>query len=396
MKFNISDRMSNVKGSAIREIFKVLADPEIISLAGGNPAPELFPNEEMAETAYKVLKENPVAALQYGITEGYTPLRNSVKALLKERENIDEEFNETIIVTGGQQGIELAVKCLVNEGDGVIVEEPSFVGALNTFRSYGANLIGVPLEDDGMNIDQLKKAIKENKNIKIIYTIPTFQNPSGITMSVEKRKALYEIAKENNIAIIEDNPYGELVFDGEKSPTIKSMDKDGVVIYCSSFSKVLAPGMRVGFVCAHKDIIGKMVVAKQVSDVHTPVITQIMADEYIKRPDFSQHIEDIRKLYAHKCSVMLEAIEKHFPKQITHTVPRGGLFIWCDLNGDYNMDEIAKYCTSKKVACVPGSAFMVDQDKKCSAFRLNYSTVTDEKIKAGIKILGDVFNEIIK
>ncbi|MBR0277194.1 MAG: PLP-dependent aminotransferase family protein, partial [Clostridia bacterium] len=165
---------------------------------------------------------------------------------------------------------------------------------------------------------------------------------------------------------------------------------------CSSFSKILAPGMRVGFVCAHKDIISKMVVAKQVSDVHTPVITQIMANEYITKDGFDKHIEDIRELYDHKCSVMIDAIEKYFPKQITHTTPNGGLFIWCDLNGDYDMNNIAKICTEKKVACVPGSAFMSDQSKPCSAFRLNYSTVSDEKILTGIKILGDVFNKLLK
>ena len=395
MEFNVSNRMSKIKGSAIREIFKALADPEVISLAGGNPAPELFPKEEMAEFAKDVLENNPVLALQYGITEGYQPLRELVKELLSERENICEEFNDTIIVSGGQQGIELATKCLVNEGDVVIVEEPSFIGALNAFRSYGAKLVGVPVKEDGMDIDALKKAVAENDNVKMIYTIPTFQNPSGITMSLEKRKAVYEIAKENNIVIIEDNPYGELVFDGEKSKTIKSMDKDGIVIYCGSYSKVLAPGLRIGFVSAHKDIVAKMVVAKQVSDVHTPVLTQVLAYEFIKKYGLDEHIAQIRALYKHKCQTMLDAIDKYFPKGVTHTTPNGGLFIWCDLNGDYDMNAVAKICTARKVACVPGSTFMTDLDKPCSAFRLNYSTVTDEKIEQGIKILGEVLTEVM-
>ncbi len=395
MEFNISERMSKIKGSAIREIFKALADPEVISLAGGNPAPELFPNQEMAGIAEEVLKNQPVLALQYGITEGYQPLRGLVKKLLEERENICEDFNDTIIVSGGQQGIELATKCIVNEGDVVIVEEPSFIGALNAFRSYGAKLVGVPVDEDGMNIDALKKVVEENNNVKMIYTIPTFQNPSGITMSLEKRKAVYEIAKENNIVIIEDNPYGELIFDGEKSPTIKSLDKEGIVIYSGSFSKILAPGIRVGFVSAHKDIVAKMVIAKQVSDVHTPVLTQVLAYEYISRYGLDKHIEEIRELYKHKCKTMLDAIDKYFPAGVTHTVPNGGLFIWCDLNGDYDMNEIAKKCTARKVACVPGSTFMTDLDKPCSAFRLNYSTVTDEKIVEGVKILGEVLSEVL-
>lgn len=395
MEFEISNRMSRIKGSAIREIFKALADPEVISMAGGNPAPELFPNKEMAKIAEDVLTNNPVLALQYGITEGYQPLRGLVKDLLAERENICEDFNDTIVVSGGQQGADLAIKCLVNEGDVVIVEEPSFIGVLNAFRSYGAKLVGVPVKEDGMDIDALKKAIAENDNVKMIYTIPTFQNPSGITMSVEKRKALYEIAKENNIVILEDNPYGELVFEGEKSPTIKSMDKDGIVIYMGSFSKIIAPGLRVGYVCAHKDIVAKMVVAKQVSDVHTPVLTQILAYEYIRQYGLDKHISEIRALYKHKCQTMLDAINKYFPAGVTHTVPNGGLFIWCDLNGDYDMNKISKICTARKVACVPGSTFMTDIDKPCSAFRLNYSTVTDEKIVQGIKILGEVLSEVV-
>ena len=387
--------MSKIKGSAIREIFKALADPEVISLAGGNPAPELFPNREMAKIAENILVNNPVTALQYGITEGYTPLRELVGKMLEEREKICASFNDTIIVSGGQQGIELATKCLVNYGDTVIVEEPSFIGALNAFRSYGAKLVGIPVEDDGMNIEMLKKAVVENENVKLIYTIPTFQNPSGITMSVEKRRELYKIACEHGIAIIEDNPYGELVFDGKKVPTIKSIDTEGIVIYSGSFSKVLAPGMRVGFVNAHKDIIAKMVIAKQVSDVHTPVLTQMLAYEYIKEFGLDKHLSDIRKLYSHKCRTMLDAIEKYFPAGVTHTVPNGGLFIWCDLNGDYDMNEIAKKFTERKVACVPGSTFMTDIDKPCSAFRLNYSTVTDEKIEQGIKIIGEVLSEIL-
>lgn len=395
MEFKISERMSKIKGSAIREIFKALADPEVISLAGGNPAPELFPNKEMAKIAENILVNNPVTALQYGITEGYTPLRELVGKMLEERENICADFNDTIIVSGGQQGIELATKCLVNYGDTVIVEEPSFIGALNAFRSYGAKLVGIPVEDDGMNIEMLKKAVEENENVKLIYTIPTFQNPSGITMSVEKRRELYKIACEHGIAIIEDNPYGELVFDGKKVPTIKSIDTEGIVIYSGSFSKVLAPGMRVGFVNAHKDIIAKMVIAKQVSDVHTPVLTQMLAYEYIKEFGLDKHLSDIRKLYSHKCRTMLDAIEKYFPAGVTHTVPNGGLFIWCDLNGDYDMNEIAKKFTERKVACVPGSTFMTDIDKPCSAFRLNYSTVTDEKIEQGIKIIGEVLSEIL-
>ncbi len=395
MKLVKSDKMSNVKGSAIREIFKLAGDPNVISLAGGNPSPDTFPNEELAKIAEKYLRENPVLSLQYGVTEGYMPLRDAVKKRLSEKENINLENNELIIVSGGQQGIELLTKVLINEGDTVIVEEPSFIGALNAFRSYGANLAGVPLEDNGVNIEALEKAIKENKNVKLMYLIPTFQNPSGKTMSQEKRKLVYDLAVKNNIIIIEDNPYGDLTFDGIKEKTIKSIDTEGIVVYCGSFSKVIAPGLRVGYTLAHKDIISAMVIAKQVSDVHTSMLPQLLTYEYLTKCDFDKNIESSRKLYAHKCSVMIEAIKKYFPKEVSYTVPKGGLFIWCDLNGDYDTQEIAKECVKKNVVFVPGSTFMVDMEKPCSAFRLNYSTMDDDKIVKGIEILGSALKEIM-
>ena len=395
MEYEVSKRMSDIKGSAIREIFKYAQDPEVISLAGGNPAPELFPNEELAQIAYELLMKQPVLSLQYGVTEGYTPLREAVKERIKRVENIGGANDELIIVSGGQQCIDLATKVLVNEGDVVIVEEPSFIGAMNAFRSFGARLVGVPMDSDGMNIEALEKAIASNSNVKVIYTIPTFQNPMGVTMSLEKRKAVYEIAKKNNLIIIEDNPYGELTFDGTKLPTIKSMDTEGIVVYSGSFSKILAPGLRIGFMCADKSIVQKAVVAKQVSDVHTPMITQLLAYEYLKRYDIDSLIVKMRANYAHKCKTMLDAMEKYFPKDITYTHPGGGLFIWCDLMHGIDTLAISKKAIENKVVYVPGNTFMVDMNKTCSALRLNYSTMSDEKITEGIRRLGVLFNEIV-
>lgn len=395
MEYTISNRMSSLRGSAIREIFKYAADPSVISLAGGNPAPELFPHEALADIAVEVLREQPVTALQYGITEGYVPLREAIKARLARVENIGGEDDELIVVSGGQQGIELATKCLVNEGDTVIVEQPSFIGATNAFRSYGAHLVGVPVENDGMNLEALEAAIAANKNIRFIYTIPTFQNPMGVTMSVEKRKKLYEIAKKNGILILEDNPYGELTFDGVKTPTIKSMDTDGIVMYSGSFSKILAPGLRLGFLCAPKAIIQKVVIAKQVSDVHTPMLPQLLATEYMKRYDLDALIVKMRETYAHKCSTMLTAMDEFFPADITYTRPGGGLFIWCDLGHDLDTLALSKQAIAEKVVYVPGNTFMVDMDERCSALRLNYSTMSDDKIVEGIKRLGKVFHNAL-
>lgn len=391
MEYVFSNRMSSLKGSAIREIFKYAADPAVISLAGGNPAPELFPAPELADIAAKMLKEQPVLSLQYGITEGYTPLREAVKARLLEKEKIGKDFDDLLIVSGGQQGIELSTKCLVNEGDVVIVEQPSFIGATNAFRSLGARLVGVPVEQDGMNIAALERALKENQNVKFIYTIPTFQNPMGVTMSIEKRKAVYELAKAYGVMILEDNPYGELTFDGTKLPTIKSMDTDGIVLYSGSFSKILAPGLRIGFLCGPRDFLQKVVVAKQVSDVHTPMLPQLLAYEFMTNYDLDALIGEMRALYAHKCQTMLSAMEAYFPADVTYTRPGGGLFIWCDLGHGLDTLALSKKAIEEKVVYVPGNTFMVDIDAPTSTLRLNYSTMSDEKIVEGIKRLGKVF-----
>ena len=396
MEFSISNRMSGMKGSAIREIFKYAADPSVISLAGGNPAPELFPNGELAALAKDFLTEQPVLSLQYGVTEGYGPLREAVKARLKEKENIARPDDEVIIVSGGQQAIDLSTKCLVNDGDVVIVEEPSFIGATNAFRSFGARLAGVPMDEDGMNIDALRDVLKNTPRVKVIYTIPTFQNPMGATMSLEKRKALYAAAREFDVVIIEDNPYGDLTFDGAKLPTIKSMDEDGRVIYCGSFSKILAPGLRVGYMCADKKIVQRAVIAKQVSDVHTPMITQLLAHGFLTKYDIDALIVKMRANYAHKCGTMLAAIEKYFPEGVFFTRPKGGLFIWCDLGRGIDTLALSKAAIEKKVVYVPGNTFMVDMDKPTSTLRLNYSTMSDERIEEGVKLLGEVFGEAVK
>lgn len=394
MKYTFSDRVSSLKGSAIREIFKYAADPQVISLAGGNPAPELFPHKELSEIAHEMLAEQPVLSLQYGVTEGYGVLREQVRERLLRKEKIDTKANDVLIVSGGQQGIDLLSKVILNEGDTVIVEEPSFIGALNTFRSYNAHLVGVAMDEDGMNIEALEKALQENPNTKIIYTIPTFQNPSGITMSQAKRRALYEVASRYDVLVLEDNPYGELSFDGTHHDTIKSIDTDGRVVYSGSFSKILSPGIRVGFICAAPEIIAKMTVAKQTNDVHTPMITQLMVSEYLKRYDIDALIEKMRALYAKKSATMLEAIDRYFPKEVTHTTPTGGLFVWATLPEQYDTLALSKRCVERKVVYVPGNTFMVDMEKPCSSLRLNYSTMTDERIEEGVRVLGEIFSEL--
>lgn len=391
-----AERIKNVDGAAIADILKASADPSIISLAGGNPASELFPNKELAEIAYDLLLNQPVLTLQYSVAGGYAPLREEVKKMLAERDNISTENNDIIITSGSQQGMDFVAKCILNEGDSVIVENPSFLGETTSLRGYGVNLIGVNVENDGIDTNELEKALSKNKNVKLIYTIPSFQNPTGITQSLEKRKEVLRIASKYNVMILEDNPYGELTFDGTKLPTLKSMDTENRVIYAGSFSKILAPGLRVGYIYADKELISHMIDAKQANDTHSPMLTQLLVYEYLRRYGIADNISRMRKLYSSKCQCMLDAMKEYFPEGITYTVPAGGLFIWCDMGEGFDTLEVYKECIKEKVAFVPGAPFMADPSKKCSAFRLNYSTMSDENIRLGIKLLGGKLKEFLK
>lgn len=390
MKYTVSHKMQNMKPSAIREIFKSLGTEGAISFAAGNPAPESFPTEAFAELSASIFSKQANTALQYSVTEGYPVLRDLVAERLKTRFSTGTSKDSTIITTGGQQAIELACKVLCNEGDAVLCENPSFIGALNAFRSLGATPIGVKLEEDGISIDGLERALSEHKNVKLLYLIPTFQNPAGITMSLEKRKAVYALAQRFDVVILEDNPYGELRFDGDELPTIKSMDTDGRVIYCGSFSKILSAGMRVGFACANETLIQKMVVAKQVEDVHTNIFFQMLCANYIQQYDLDAHIASIRALYRHKSGVMLDALDAHMPQDVTYTRPQGGLFLWCTLPEYVDMPQFVKAAADKNVFVVPGTAFNCDQSAPSSSFRLNYSMPTDEEIRTGIALLSDL------
>lgn len=389
MEFMFSDKVKEMKPSAIREIFKSLSDPNVISFAAGNPSPLSFPVDKMKAVADDIFANQASVAFQYGITEGYPRLREQIRTRLRDRFNTGTEDDEVIITTGGQQGIDLCAKVLCNEGDTVICENPSFIGALNAFRSYNTNLVGVDLEDDGMNIDALENALKANPNTKIIYVIPTFQNPAGITTSLEKRKAILELAKKYNVLILEDNPYGELRFAGEDVPMIKSLDTDGRVLYCSSFSKILSAGMRIGFVCGPKALVQKIVVVKQVNDVHTNQFFQMVASGFIDKYGLDDHIDFIKNLYRDKCNLMLSQLDKYVGDKAKYTRPEGGLFIWLTVDGA-NGDDLAKRAIENKVAVVTGSSFNPIQGGYSPSIRLNYSTPSDEQIIEGVKRLASI------
>ncbi|MBQ4113248.1 MAG: PLP-dependent aminotransferase family protein, partial [Clostridia bacterium] len=306
-------------------------------------------------------------------------------------------FNDTtIIVSGGNQGIELAAKVFCNEGDTVICENPTFIGGLNAFRSCGYNTVGVPIEEDGMNVQALEETIKNTPNAKLLYIIPTFQNPAGITTSFEKRKAIYEVCKKYGLMILEDNPYGELRFAGEEIPTIKSFDTEGLVIYCSSFSKILSAGMRVGFVVAPEEVAAKMVVAKQSEDVHTNQFFQMLCYKFMTECDLDAHIAMIREVYGRKCKLMLECLEKELPAAVKFTRPEGGLFIWVTLPDGVDATAFLKASMAEKLMIVPGATFNCDVSEGSMSFRLNYSTPSDQQIMEGVARLGKVAREFVK
>ena len=394
MGYYFSKRISGLQPSAIREILKATQDPSIIPFAAGNPDAASFPIEEVKKISAEIFETAPVTALQYGVTEGYRPLIERLTKFVKDRYNIGTENDSLIITSGAQQVMDLATKALCDLGDTVICECPSFIGSLNCFRSYGCNLAGVPVEADGMNIEKLEEAIKNAVNPRFIYTIPNFQNPSGATMSLEKRKAVYELAKKYGLLILEDNPYGDLRVSGEDIPSIKSFDEDGIVIYAGSFSKLLAPGIRVGYIVAPSPIIAKMTVGKQASDVHTPVFSQMLVDKWMEQNDIGAHIEKIREIYGRKLNLMCDLIDSELGDFVKYVRPEGGLFVWCELPENVNMLDFVKDCISNKVAVVPGSAFMIN-DEATNCFRMNFSTPSDEKIVEGMKLLGKVKEKYI-
>lgn len=394
MEYIFSDKISSLQPSAIREILKATADPAIIPLAAGNPAPDAFPVDEVREITADILATHPIDALQYGVSEGYQPLREKMAQWMKERENINASADEVLIVSGATQIMDLVTKVLCNEGDTVICEEPSFIGSLNCFRSYGCKLKGVPVEADGMNMEALEEALKTTPNAKFIYTIPNFQNPSGTTMSLEKRRKMYELAKKYGVIILEDNPYGELRVAGTVVPTLKSMDTEDIVVYAGSFSKILSPGLRVAYCIAPKPILAKMTVGKQASDVHTAMLNQLIVYEWLTKYDVAKHIEKIRNIYRKKLDLICNCIDKELGGFVEYVRPEGGLFVWCKLPDDVDMLDFCKRGVEKKVAVVPGNAFLTDDTVECHYIRLNFSTPSDEAIKEGLARLGQVAADI--
>lgn len=396
MNYRFSQAIDALKPSVIREILKNTANPDIIPLAAGNPAPESFPLNDIADISARIMRENPVDALQYSITEGYTPLRESVKKRMSEKFDSVKEFDDVIITSGAQQVMYLTTKSLCDIGDTVICESPTFIGSLNAFRSFGLNLRGITMDDDGMNLESLEKALQEETRAKIIYVIPNFQNPSGLTTSFEKRKGIYELAKKYGLVIIEDNPYGETRFDGEDIPNIKSIDTDGIVVYAGTFSKVISPGMRVGYAIAPKALMAKITVGKQISDVHTNIFSQMIVNEFITNCDFDAHISRVKEINRRKYKIMSSMLDELCSDMLSYHKTQGGLFLWCKLPDSIDMLDFCGKAIENSVAVVPGNAFLTDESERSSNIRLNFTTPSDEKLEKGIEILAKTLKESLK
>lgn len=392
MSIKYAKRMEHIKGSAIRELLKLTEQPEIISFAGGLPAPELFPIEEMKQVCLKVLDTDGRAALQYSPTEGYLPLRKIISERMKSSK-VEVPAEDILITSGSQQGLEFSGKVFLDEGDTVICESPTYLGALNAFMSYVPNFVEVEMDQDGMKMDELEKALKANPNAKFIYTIPDFQNPSGITMSLERRKRIVELAVEYNIPIVEDNPYGELRFEGERLPAIKHFDKTGMVAFLGTFSKTFAPGLRVGWVAASPEVVRKYVLVKQGADLQCNSMSQRETAAFVQMFDIDKHISKIIEVYRRRRDLMIGTMEKEFPKNVKFTYPNGGLFTWVELPEGIDAADVLKLALEEKVAFVPGGSFYPNGGNE-NHFRLNYSCMPEDKIVEGITRLGKVLKSL--
>lgn len=394
MEFRLSERMNHLKASEIRELLKLTEEPDIISFAGGLPAPELFPIEEMKVISHKVLNDEGKAALQYGPTEGYTPLRKIIAEQRMKAVGVNASYENILITNGSQQGLDFTGRVFLDKDDIVICESPSYLGAINAFKAYMPKFVEIPMDDNGIIIEELEKALEKHPNAKFIYTIPDFQNPTGKTLSFERRVKMLELAEKYNIPIIEDNPYGELRFEGDMIPSIKSLDKKGLVIYLGTFSKTFCPGLRLGWICADKDILNKYIIVKQGADLQSSSISQREAAAFMQVYNLDEHINKIKEVYRRRRDLMIDMIKKEFPENIKYTYPNGGLFTWVTLPEGIDAAELLKIALRDKVAFVPGGSFFPNGGHP-NHFRLNFSNMPEDKIIEGIKRLGKVLKENI-
>ena len=383
-------RMQDPEPSIIREMLKLSLDPNYISFAGGDPDPAFFPIAEILSFNKKIDDDCNIL-FQYSISEGNELLRKQIIKYIKEW-GIIADLDNIIITSGGQQGLDLTGKLFIEEGDLIAVEGPTYMGAINAFKQYMPKFDTIEMDDEGIRVEKIKKRIEKGYRYKFIYVIPDFQNPTGKTMSYNRRKELLELARENDIIIIEDNPYYSLRFEGDSIPPLKAMDDSGNVVIIGSFSKVICPANRVGWICADRRIIEKYVIAKQAADIHTNELAQLQTAHYLENYSLKEHLDTIRTAYKEKKDAMISSIRKYFPSYIKYTNPQGGLFVWLTLPEDWTGEDIMNECIKEKVTIIPGSRFFADESKR-NNIRLSYATMDIDSIEEGIKRIAKAFKE---
>jgi 2-aminoadipate transaminase len=384
-----------MRSSAMRDLMEITARPEVISLAGGLPDTSTFPPESFAAQMTRIAQESSAAALQYGPTEGFAETKACISELMR-AENMDPDPGDIVVTTGGQQAIDLIAKTLVDPGDVVIAEAPTYPGAVPVFCAYEARTLQVEIDEDGMRIDALEELLdrlaKEGTRPKFVYTVPSFQNPAGVTMSAERRRRLVEVARERELLVVEDNPYGLLRYAGDPLETLYSLDGGDYVVYLGTFSKILSPGIRLGWLCAPPPIVEKVVLGKQASDLCTSTLTQFFVREYFAEGRWRDYISDLCGVYSERRDAMLDALERHFPAGATWSTPDGGLFLWATLPDYIDTTDLLAKALRENVAFVPGAAAYVD-GRGGSSMRLNFSASQPDEIREGIRRIGAVVAE---
>ena len=392
MEYKFASRMDRMKASEIRELLKLTARPEIISFAGGLPAPELFPVKEIAQVSHDLVLKEGQKLLQYATTEGRPTLREKIAKRMTEKYGTPVDMNDILITTGSQQCLDFAGKLFLDPGDVVLCESPSYLGALNAFNAYQPVFKEVPTDGEGIIPEELDKILATTPKCKFIYVIPDFQNPTGICWSLERRKKFIEVINKYDLPVFEDNPYGELRYRGESFPTLKSMDTKGLVSFLGTFSKIFCPGLRLGWIAGPHAIVEKFVMIKQSADLHTSNFDQGVADAYMDNYDLDAHVKEIVELYGHRRDLILKTMEEEFPEGVEFTRPDGGLFLWVTVPEGVSARKVFDKCIEQKVAAVIGDAFYPN-DKTDRSMRVNYSCMPDDKIVEGVKRMAKAIKE---
>lgn len=395
MSVQFAKRMEYMRASEIRELLKLTENPEMISFAGGTPSPDLFPVEEITKVTCRVLEESGKQALQYSTTEGFPPLRQKIAERMNSKFHTRFALDNVLITSGSQQGLDLAGKIFINEGDVVLCEKPMYLAAINAFKAYMPKFVEVPTDENGMIAEELEQLLQVHRNAKLIYIVPDFQNPTGISWSLERRQQFMDVINRYDVPVLEDNPYSELIYEGEMLPSVKSMDKKGQVICLGTFSKTLCPGLRVGWVAAESNILEKFILVKQSADLHTSSLSQRKIAKYLEMYDYDANIEKIRTNYKGRRDAMIRTMEKEFPSVIKFTRPKGGLFTWAELPKGINARDVLVKSLEHQVAFVPGGAFYPNGGME-NTMRLNFSNMPEERIIEGIKRLANVLTYFLQ